>query len=122
MNLIFFFFLVTALVVLQAVSLPLANDKPEMNALILALELENLEVAFYKAGLSRFKQSDFAAANLSDSVFQRYHEILEHEEAHALDLSKILGENAPAPCNYSLYAFYFRMGFKEKTADDFRFE
>jgi Ferritin-like domain len=108
-----FSFLVTALFVLQAVSLP-TPDSSEDGALILVLELENLEVAFYKRGLSLFNQSHFAAANFSDLVFLRYQEILRHEEVHARVLTHLLGERAPEPCNYSLYVFfYFQRGFRK---------
>ena len=77
--------------------------------LSLALNLENLEVAFYTRGLSLFSVSDFAAANLSPLVFQRYQEILFHEQTHAALLASVLaanGANVPQPCTYSLYASF----------------
>jgi len=102
-----FSFVVAALFVQQTISLPFVkrNITPgEVLILSLALNLENLEVAFYTSGLSQFSESDFAAANLSPLVFQRYQEILFHEQTHAALLASVLaanGANVPQPCNYS---------------------
>lgn len=82
--------------------------------LSLALNLENLEVAFYTSGLSQFNESDFAAANLSALVYRRYQEILRHEQTHAALLAFVLstnGANVPQPCNYTLYASSLSTGF-----------
>jgi hypothetical protein len=100
-----FSFVVAALSVQQAVSLPFNkrnNITPtETLVLELAMNLENLEVAFYTSGLAQFSEADFAAANLSALVYRRYQEILGHEQTHAQLLGSILGPNAPQPCNYS---------------------
>lgn len=79
----------------------------EQTVLGLALELEHLEVAFYSQFLSQFSATDFANANLSPLVYQRYQEILQHEMTHVDLLTAALGDNAPQPCNYFLYVFLF---------------
>lgn len=82
----------------------------EIQTLILALNLELLEKAFYTEGLVEFSETDFAMANFTPSslVRQRYVEILDHETAHVALLSEIfnyLGLKAPQPCQYNLYVF-----------------
>ena len=65
--------------------------------------LEQLEVAYYTLGLEMFNESDFMESGFDALVFQRYQEILEHEQTHAATWTAVLGDNAPLPCNYSLY-------------------
>jgi len=99
---------VAALFVQQTISLPFVKratiTAAETLILSLALNLENLEVAFYTKGLGQFSESDFAAANLSPLVFRRYQEILGHEQTHAALLASVLtanGANVPQPCTYT---------------------
>jgi Ferritin-like domain len=83
----------------------------ETQTLILAANLELLENAFYTKGLAQFSEADFAAANFSALVRQRYQEIQGHEQVHVELLSSILGSDAPKPCQYNLYVFFCGMGF-----------
>lgn len=79
----------------------------EKQTLILAANLELLENAFYTQGLAQFSEADFTAANFSALVRQRYQEIQGHEQIHVELLSTVLGPDAPKPCQYKLYVFFF---------------
>ena len=64
---------------------------------------EQLEVAYYTRGLEMFNESDFMESGFDALVYQRYQEILYHEQAHVTTWTGVLGNDAPLPCNYSLY-------------------
>ena len=73
-----------------------------------ALTLEHVEVAFYTLALQQlFNQLDFIEAGYTPLVFRRFLEIGQHEQTHAALLTAALGDQAPLACNYSLCVFFF---------------
>ena len=124
------FFVVAALSVQQAISLPFAKRAIDgvynihlstyfaycvfffsftLDTTILnyALTLEHLENAFYSGGLGQFNDQAFKDAGLASWVRPRFLEIAAHEATHVTALSSALGANATQPCTYSLYVFFF---------------
>jgi len=104
MRLALFSFVVAALSVQQAVSIPFdkrAASTNDTEILQVALTLEFLEVAFYTRGLQLFSESDFLDADYTPLVFRRFVEILDHEKEHVKILTNALGNQAPNACNYS---------------------
>lgn len=77
-----------------------------------ALTLEHIEVAFYTLALQQFSQSAFIEAGYTPLVFQRFVEIGQHEQTHVDLLTAALGDQAPQACNYSLCVFFWERGFR----------
>ena len=130
MHIPIFSFVVAALSVQQAASIPFnKRDAPTngmhinmyifQNALMFtifnldthilqfALTLEHIEVAFYTLALQQFSQSAFIEAGYTPLVFQRFVEIGQHEQTHVDLLTAALGDQAPQACNYSLCVVFF---------------
>lgn len=75
----------------------------ETQILQFALFLENLESAFYHAGLQNFTTQAFVQAGFPDWVRGRIAEIAQEEANHVEFLSNQLGVgNTVAPCTYTL--------------------
>ncbi|KZT64973.1 hypothetical protein DAEQUDRAFT_747217 [Daedalea quercina L-15889] len=66
-----------------------------------ALNLEHIEHAFYVQGLAQYDAQAFADAGYAPWVRGRFEQIRAHERTHVDFLTKQLGADAPAPCNYS---------------------
>jgi len=66
-----------------------------------ALTLEHLEATFYRQGLNRFPQSDFASAGFPSWVRDRMLQIGQHEAQHVDLLTSALGKDAVAECTYT---------------------
>jgi len=66
-----------------------------------ALNLENLESAFYQEALSKFDAAAFASAGFGALVRERFEEILTHEQSHVAFLTEALGSQATQACTYS---------------------
>lgn len=67
----------------------------------LALNVENLEGAFYEGALARFDEAAFRKAGLPSFARGRFVQIAGNEAFHAKLLREILGNQAPAPCKYT---------------------
>lgn len=67
-----------------------------------ALTLEHLENAFYSGALAKYDAKAFTDAGLPSFARARFAEVAAHESAHVEFLSKTLGKNATAACNYTL--------------------
>ncbi len=101
----------------------------DVDILNFALRLERLEATFYATGLTRFQQSDFAAANFAKNLsstqvanlYQYFQAIGGHENAHVMQLSAVipqLGGTVVAPDCYAFQA-YGTDTTTFKTADSF---
>ena len=72
------------------------------------MNLEILEATFYGEGLALFNDTAFTDVGFSPDIRGRFNQIWEHELTHVALLQGILGDNAPDPCNYTLYVFLLR--------------
>jgi hypothetical protein len=72
-----------------------------------ALTLEHLENAFYKEGLAKFSQADFAAAGYDNVFYSNLKEISSDEETHVSFLSGALTTAGVKPVVPNTYAFGF---------------
>ena len=70
-----------------------------------ALGVENLENAFYTEALGKFDEAAFKSAGFPPYVRGRFAQLAANEAQHVELLKKVLGNEAPAPCNYS-YVLY----------------
>lgn len=68
-----------------------------------ALNLENLENAFYGDALGKFDEQAFADAGFPPFVRKRFEQIASQEATHVSFLAAALGDKAPQPCTYKLY-------------------
>jgi hypothetical protein len=73
----------------------------DTQVLQLAMNVENLEGAFYEGALAKFDEAAFRKAGLPSFARGRLVQIAGNEAFHAKLLRGILGKDAPAPCKYS---------------------
>ncbi|KAI8994068.1 ferritin-like domain-containing protein [Trametes punicea] len=65
------------------------------------LTIQQVESALITQGLNQFADSDFTDAGYPIWVRNRIQQIADHEAAHIADLTRALGDDAPAPCTYN---------------------
>src|SRR5262249_5267577 len=98
-----------------------ADAPTDLSILNYALTLENLELAFYDQGLTRFSSTDFGNSTfmqnfgmvIGGDVYAYLCLIRDQEAQHTRMLRSLIARRNGVPANLSNYNFNF------KTADDF---
>ena len=79
-----------------------ANDLEVFNY---ALTLEHLEYAFYRDGLERFGEGDFADAGFDAEVYENFGLIRDHEQAHVETIAETIAGAGGTPVEEAEYDF-----------------
>ncbi len=90
-----------------------SDDVSDLDVLNFALTLEHLEYAFYRDGLARFDQSDFASAKTLQGFSSRVRkdvrpnlvDVREHEETHVETLTAVISDLGGDPVSEAEYDF-----------------
>jgi hypothetical protein len=77
------------------------NNPNLVETLNYALTLEHLEATFYREGLAKFSESDFAAAGLPAYIYTRLLQIADHERTHVAFLATALGAGSTKEWSYA---------------------